>query len=128
MEAFATVEDYEARYGAVDDEARVSTLLSDASAFIAAQPGFAQPTEEPGASNLVRVTCAVVYRSLVSGAWAGLSSVSQGVDGYSASASVYNPSGDFYLTKAEKSALGIGQTLVSTVRPAIHDMEGVPVW
>ena len=40
MEPFATVEQYEARYGEVEDRQQVETLLGDASAFIAAQPGF----------------------------------------------------------------------------------------
>ena len=40
MVPFATVEDYEARYGEVDDEARVSALLQDATNVIASQPGF----------------------------------------------------------------------------------------
>ena len=42
MEPFATVEDYEARYGEVEDEARVTALLQDATNIIASQPGFAK--------------------------------------------------------------------------------------
>lgn len=118
MEPFATVEDYEARYGAVDDDARLETLLADASAFIASQPGFfVNQGDDVFLANLVRVTCAVVNRAEVSGAWAGLSNVSQGADGYTASATVYNPSGDMFLTKQERRALGIGMGAVGMTDP-----------
>lgn len=122
MKPFATVEQYEARYGDVEDQKQVETLLGDASAFIAAQPGFSLiPDGESGyelqQANLVRVTCAVVHRSLSAGDWAGLSSLSQGAGSQSASVSVYNPGGDFYLTKAEKQALGIGAARVGMTDP-----------
>ena len=117
MDPFASVEDYEARYGAADDEARIQVLLSDASAFIASLPGFSQPTDEAGTANLVRVTCAVVNRSMSAGDWAGFSNVSQSADGLSASATLYNPSGDFFLTKAEKTALGIGRSRMGATYP-----------
>ena len=46
MTPFATVEDYEARYGEVEDEARVTALLQDATNIIASQPGFAMREDE----------------------------------------------------------------------------------
>ena len=124
MEPFATVEQYEARYGAVDNEAQLETLLSDASAFIASQAGFSAPTSDVGTANLVRVTCAVVHRSLMSGSWAGLSNVSQSADGYSASATIYNPGGDLFLTSQEKKSLGIGGSRVFSVQAAIDGWYG----
>lgn len=125
MEPFATVSDYEERYGEVDDSDQVETLLGDASAFIAAQPGFRLlPEDDDGyalqQANLVRVTCAVVHRSLLSGDLAGLNSYSEGGVGYTASVNIYNPSGDFFLTKAEKRALGISGFMVGTIPAAIH--------
>lgn len=118
MTLFATVDDYEARYGEVEDPDRISVLLGDASAFIASQPGF--PEGEPSELlnlALTVVTCSVVHRSLSAGAWAGLSNVSQGGDGYTASATVYNPSGDFYLTKQEKRLLGVGTGRIGMTDP-----------
>ena len=118
MEPFATVEDYEARYGEVDDENRISTLLSDASAFIASQPGFAvRDGDDLQAAALTVVTCSLVYRKVTAGDYAGLSSVSQGGGGYTASVSVYNPSGDFFLTKQERRTLGIGGGRVGQTDP-----------
>lgn len=122
MNAFATVSDYESRYGEVDDSEQVETLLGDASAFIAAQPGFRLLPEDCDGcalqqANLVRVACAVVHRSLLSGDLAGLNSYSEGGVGYTASVNVYNPSGDFYLTKAEMRALGVGGGRIGQTNP-----------
>lgn len=133
MEPFATVEDYEARYGEVEDRDRMETLLGDATAFIAGYPGFKQLG--PGDAgydmqwaNLVRVACAVVHRSLSAGDLAGLSSYSEGGVGYTASVNVYNPSGDYYLTSAEKRALRIHGSTVGTIGAAIHAPCGEVVW
>lgn len=110
MTPFATVEDYAARYGPVPeaDEGRVATLLADASNLVASQPGFElREGDEAFSGVLESVTCAMVYRSMRSGAYAGLSSLSQGAGGYSASVSVYNPGGDLFLTDNERRALGL---------------------
>ena len=124
MTPFATVEDYEARYGEVEDEARVSALLQDATNIIASQPGFAMREDETWVGVLETVTCAMVHRSLMSGAYAGLSNVSQGAGGYTESVAVYNPSGDFYLTKGEKQALGISGARIGSVAPTIDGWYG----
>ena len=124
MEPFATIDDYEARYGAVDDEKQLETLLEDASAFIASQAGFKQPDTDVGTANLVRVTCAIVHRSLMAGSLAGIQSYSEGAVGYSASVTPYNPSGDFYLTAQERKSLGIGGSRVFSVQAAIDGWYG----
>lgn len=108
MEPFATVKDYEARYGEVGDEARVSALLQDATNIIASQSGFElRDGDDTFIGVLETVACAMVHRSLMSGAYAGLSNVSQGAGGYNASVSVYNPGGDLFLTDNERRALGL---------------------
>lgn len=117
MGPFATAEDYEARYGEVEDAARVSALLQDATNVIASQPGFAMREDETWLGVLETVTCAMVHRSLMSGAYAGLSNVSQGAGGYTASVSVYNPGGDLYLTRNERRALGLGGGRVGQTNP-----------
>lgn len=119
MEPLATVEYYEARYGPVDDRDRVSALLDDATAFILSQGVRQDPDDEVLTANLARVCCAVVHRSLLAGRYAGLSSVSQGAGGQSASVSVYNPGGDLYLTASEKRALGIGGGSFGAILPDI---------
>lgn len=117
MESFASADDYEARYGDVEDVGQLETLLGDATAFISAQPGLDLLQDgSPGyvlqRANLTRVACAVVHRSLSAGDLAGFSSYSEGGVGYTASVNVANPSEDFYLTKADRQALGIGSARV----------------
>ena len=125
MTPFATVEDYEARYGEVEDEARVSALLQDATNIIASQPGFSTDgRDDTWWGVLETVACAMVHRSMMSGSYAGLSNVSQGAGGYTASVSVYNPGGDLYLTRNEKRALGIGGARIGTVAPYIDGWYG----
>ena len=125
MEPFATAEDYETRYGEVEDETRVSALLQDATNIIASQPGFSTDgRDETWWGVLETVTCAMVHRSMMSGSYAGLSNVSQGAGGYTASVSVYNPGGDLYLTRNEKRALGIGGARIGSVAPYIDGWYG----
>ena len=118
MEPFATVEDYERRYGPVEDTERIEALLEDASVFIACQPGFS-PCEgdEATAAALNAITCSLVNRKVTAGEYAGLSQMSQGAGGYTASVSVYNPSGDFYLTKQERRVLGLAGGRVGMTDP-----------
>ena len=125
MEPFATAEDYEVRYGEVEDAARVSALLQDATNIIASQPGFTTDgRDDTWWGVLETVTCAMVHRSMMSGSYAGLSNVSQGAGGYTASMSVYNPGGDLYLTRNERRALGIGGARIGFVAPAINGWYG----
>ena len=125
MTPVATVEDYEARYGKVDDEERISKLLQDATNIIASQPGFCDKNrDDTWWGVLETVACAMVHRSMMAGSYAGLSSVSQGAGGYTASVGVYNPGGDLYLTRNEKKALGIGGARIGSVAPAINGWYG----
>ena len=125
MTPFATVEDYEARYGKVDDEERISKLLQDATNIIASQPGFCDKNrDDTWWGVLETVTCAVVHRSLSSGTYAGFSNVSQGAGGYTESVAIYNPGGDMFLTRNEKKALGIGGARIGSVAPAINGWYG----
>ena len=118
MTPFATVEDYETRYGEVEDEARVTALLQDATNIIASQPGFSTcGRDETWWGVLETVTCAMVHRSMMAGSYAGLSNVSQGAGGYTASVSVYNPGGDLYLTLNERRALGLGGGRIGQTDP-----------
>lgn len=128
VKPFATVGDYEDRYGEVDDLSRIETLLSDATAYISSQSGFAlREDDEIQAANLTRVTCAVVHRSLSAGDFDGLDSYSEGGIGYNASVKVYNPSGDFYLTRAEKLTLGIGGGRIGQTCPYSPGVGGTDV-
>lgn len=118
MTQFATADDYEAIYGEVEDAYRVSTLLGYASAFIMDHRGLKlDPDDLVQAANLRRITCALVNRSLSAGAWSGFSSVSQGAGGQTASVTLSNPAGDFYLTKQERRILGVGGGRIGQTDP-----------
>lgn len=128
METFATVDQYEARYGEVEDEKRLELALSDASAFIESEMRHAgvaiDPSDEGQAQALTYVTCLLVNRVERSGAYAGLSNVSQGAGGYTASVSVYNPGGGFRLYTEERRMLGIGGARIGSVSPVIDGWYG----
>lgn len=115
--AYATLEDYETRYGETEDPNAVAVFLEDSTAMIDASPGFHRLEEtDPGFETqtqlLTRITCAITYRALSPGQFAGFESVSQGVGGFSASVNLANPSGDLYLTSNEKKLLGIGRMMI----------------
>lgn len=113
MEAFATVSHLESRWRVMDaaEKKRAAVLLEDAAAIIMAaleQSGVEiDEDNETQAANLVRVSCAMVQRAMAQGdgeqqhAWGGNL--------------VMNPSGDLYLSKADKRSLGIGRSRIGIV-------------
>lgn len=115
MEAFATVNDLESRWRTMDasEKKRAAILLEDAAAIIAAsleQSGVeVAEDDEIQAANLVRVSCAMVQRAMAQGdgeqehAWGGNI--------------VANPSGDLYLSKADRKSLGIGRGRIGFASP-----------
>lgn len=119
MEAFASVADLEARWRALDsaESARAEALLLDAAAIVRAamrRSGVAvDGSDEVQAANLVRVSCAMVQRAMAQGdgeqqhAWGGNL--------------VLNPSGDLYLAKADRMALGLGGCRVGTLAPLVEE-------
>lgn len=112
MDAFATLDDYEARFGEVpeSDAARVETLLGDASALVLSLLPDGWEGDAAAVANLPRVTCTVAQRALddLSEGTSGVESYQQTAGSYSAIWKPVNPSGGMYLTGAEKAALHIG--------------------
>ena len=115
MDAFATVNDLESRWRAMDpsEKKRAEVLLQDAAAIISSalnQSGVKiDGYDKTQNANLVRVNCAMVQRAMAQGdgehenAWGGNL--------------VMNPSGDLYLSKADKKSLGIGRMRVGFASP-----------
>lgn len=124
MDAYATIEDYEARFGVASDPERVETRLADASVMIAS---MAHDVSKIDADVLRMVACNVVHRSMSTGAetdvGAGVpfTQMSQTAGVYSVSYSVSNPYGDLYLTKAEQKMLGIGKVRMGSADAWVHD-------
>lgn len=108
-DVFATVDDLKARWPEFPSggEKHAEVLLEDATQFIL--------DEVPNAINASasarrRIVCAVVRRTMQAGAddLAGVDQYSETAGPFAESFRVSNPSGDFYLTKAERRALGGG--------------------
>lgn len=114
MTPFATVEQYEARYGDVDDNDFLTEVLMDATREIAAsldQAGidYSEPTEDY-ADRLMQVCRSVASRAIGSedDVPYGATQFSEGAGEYTQSFSIGNPYGDVFLTKSEKKMLGLG--------------------
>ena len=106
-DVYATVGDVEARWRALTDveATRCAALIAAARAPIrTTRPRYTQA----GEATLRRVTCQMVIRAMQSGDMAGVTQSSQTVGPFSQSWSYGNPSGDLYLTKAERQSLGSG--------------------
>lgn len=114
MAPFASVEEYEARYGDADDPAALAEVLMDATREIRAELDragipWADPDEEL-AERLMQACRSMAYRAMGSGAPDvpfGARQYSEGADGYTQSVTLANPYGEVYLSKAERRLLGI---------------------
>ena len=107
---FATVEELQARWpdmpAGADDHAEV--LLGDASRFML---DVVPSTAAASANTRRRIVCAVVRRSIESqdAPGAGMQQFQTTTGPFTNSFTPTNPHGDFYLTKAERKALGEGR-------------------
>ena len=114
--SFATVDDFRALYDCDQDDARLQALLDRASRDIASELRSAGISyDDPGedfAADLADVACAMVKRSLPDAGEIdipyGSQQVSQTGGPYAMSATLANPYGDLFMTKAERRKLGIG--------------------
>lgn len=128
MSALATLEDYEARYGATSEPARVEVLLNDASNYVKAlyleEWGFEylEGDSDVFAQNAPAVVCAIVSRVVNTPAGLeGVSQASQTAGSYNASFTYANPTGDFYLTKTDKARLGFtNRATIGTIAPMLE--------
>lgn len=106
---WASLEDLKARWPDMPAgaDAHATVLIEDASQFILDTiPSAAEASE----STRRRVVCSVVRRAMEasSAGMAGAASYQATTGPFNTSITPVNPSGDFYLTKAEKKALGHG--------------------
>ena len=114
MTAFATVSDLEARWRTLTDaeSATAETLLEDASTRLRLlYPDLQERVEADDtlAAGAKIVTCAVVKRAMQSPVDSPPISSQQTTAGpFSQQFSYANPTGDLYLTKADKQLLGYG--------------------
>jgi hypothetical protein len=111
--AYADVSDLEVRWRTLtdDEQARAEALLDDASAMLDAYVTV-DATDEQQAALLKIVVCNMVQRSMStsSGDAYGVSQQSITAVGFTQQYTYSNPTGDLYITKAEKRMLGISGT------------------
>lgn len=134
MEPFASVEQYEARYGTVPDASALRACLEDATALIASALeargiAWADPSEAM-AGRLMRVCRQVAHRAMDAApagtdfAPYGVTQASQSAGGYSLSYSFGNPYGEAFLTASEKRMLGLAGSYVYSIEPEIRPRQG----
>ena len=116
MEPFATLDDYQARYGAVPeaDSGRVEALLSDATAMLLSAYLDRYSVEYPEGDHpefersAKAVTCAVVSRAFNSPmGMPGATQLSQGAGSYTASVTFANPTAEMWLSRNDRKRLGL---------------------
>lgn len=107
---FASLEELRARWPDLPpgSEPHAEVLLEDASQFILDTVPTAGTVSE---ATRRRVVCSVVRRSIEANqTGTGVESWQQSTGPFAATIRPVNPSGDFYLTKQEKAALGAGRS------------------
>lgn len=122
--AFATVADLEARLGRTltgDERTQASVLLEDAAAMLTALVAI-DLDNETQAANLKTVNCAMVSRAMLSGANGayGVTDSTATMGPFSQHLAFSNPTGDLYISKAERALLGIGRAVIGAIRPVIE--------
>lgn len=124
MEAFATVNDLEARWRTLTEEEKekADTLLGDASVHLQTlmvrKYGEDYTPSELMSENLKIVTCNIVMRSMnVKQGFFGCSEVSTTAGPYSQTFTPINSSGDMRLTSEELKLLGLSSVTSGFVWP-----------
>lgn len=124
MEPFATVEQYEARYGDVADMDILLEVLKDATREISAALERAgidyENPSELFAENLMQVCRSMAFRSVGTSEVStpfGATQFSQGVGDFSQSFSFKNPYGEVYISKAERRLLGLDSAKIGFTIP-----------
>lgn len=118
------VDDLQKRYRTLTAEelARADVLIEDAEAFIAAQ---GVDLDEVPVEVLVPIVCSMVRRVIPQeGGGAAIDSEQITAGPFSQTYKFSNPTGDMYMTKAEKRMLGIRSQYLGTIAPkigGIHD-------
>lgn len=105
---YAQVTDLEARWRPLtpDEKARATALLEDAAVRIdAACPPPAEPTDSDALVRLI-VSCDMVKRAMASGIGPAVTQESQTRGPFTGQRTYANPTGDLYLTKADRLLLG----------------------
>lgn len=125
--AYATVEDLEARWRPLnsDEQDTAATLLDDAAVYLDSLVTV-DSSDEHQAAVLKMVSCAMVKRAMIAAESSafGVTESTATMGPFSQTAHYANPSGDFYLTAAERTQLGIGSGYIGTIPVRIEGWYG----
>lgn len=125
--AYATVEDYEARYGTLGESeaARVEVLLDDASLKVDALVERHQVDAEAKADVLTALTCEYVHYKLQFAIGSNVSAVTHQAGSFMETLSMRSELGfDKWAMRYYGDVLGISGGTASSVKIAIHDRNG----
>lgn len=114
--AYATVDDLVVRWRplTIPERARAATLLEDAAVRIDAVKPLPDPPSDIEARKIV--SCEMVKRAMLTPVDLPAATQTQQTAGIFQQGITYaNPAGDLYLTKADRSLLGISRMRASTV-------------
>ena len=117
--SFASISDYERKYGPVENASSLQEWLDDATTYLTALLGASFDAEDEEQATRLRTVCRdMAHRAFASVAPGyGVTEFSQGGNGFSESMSYANATGDLYLTKTERALLGIGDQQVGWLEP-----------
>lgn len=125
--AFATAEDYEARWGAVpaDEQGIVSATLDDAGLMLRSKVAVDEGDQEL-MDRLKMVSLNMAKRAMATydGGVYGASQTDAQMGPFQQSVHWSNPSGDLYVTAAEKDLLGIDSAWVASIPARIEGWYG----
>ena len=125
--AFAEVTDIEALWRELSDaeSARASALIDVASASLATLVDVDEHDTQQ-AENLKNVCCSMVIRAMsaTDADTFGVTSASMTAGPYTQQKVYSNPTGDMYLTKFEKTLLGIGAGYIGSIEANIDGYYG----
>jgi len=126
MEPFASVHEYRRAYpdDGTDEDVLLERLLEATDVMCAEMDGADISYTDPSESftfRLMRICRTVAHRAIGSTGDSdvpfGATQLSETSAQFSASVQFANPSGDMYLTAAERAALGIGQARACVLSP-----------
>ena len=130
--SWATVAQYQARYGAVDDTDTLQECLNDATAQIndlldTAHIDYFDPTEQQAYKYMMvcRQMANRMFESASSALPFGATQAAQTAGPYTQSFSFGNPYGTVQPTRSEKALLGVLKTTIGSIRPAVDGLRNV---
>lgn len=127
---YAEVTDLEARWRTLTpgEKNLAEVLLQDSAVRLDSLCPPSDPATEHELSVRLIVSCEMVKRAMSSPGGVGISSTQQGAGPYQQTIQYANPTGDIYLTKADKALLGCGTQAAFTVPMGAPVADDIDWW